>query len=141
MEPIPVPGPSKTAFDKNRRMSDLIKKQVEHFKHLEEKLPPEVRARVPQHRIVTENDAARYIAPMTQLLLERAAAPQAGKEQVGPVPMPQRGATKQKNAGVDLAAAAGPSPTAASAAKTQELPATPKKQSPGKSPGTGKRTK
>jgi hypothetical protein len=106
MEPILVPGPPKTAFDKNRRMSDLIRKQIEHFKHLEEKLPPEVRATLPQHRIVTEDDAARYIAPMTQLLLARAAAVQAA----GPrgaraaIPMPQRGAVKSKDAGLDLAA-------------------------------------
>lgn len=74
MEPILVPGPPKTAFNKQRRVSDLIKKQVEHFKHLEYKLPPEVRDTLPQHPIQTEDDAARYIAPFTRFLLSKPAA-------------------------------------------------------------------
>jgi hypothetical protein len=71
MEPILVPGPPKQAFNKQRRMSDLIKAQVKHFKHLEEKLAPELRRSLPQHPIISEDDAARYIAPMTKLLLSR----------------------------------------------------------------------
>ncbi|WP_158752071.1 hypothetical protein [Acidobacterium sp. S8] len=69
MEPIEVPVPPKHAFNKQRPISDLVKKQIEHFKHLEAKLPAEVRAALPQHRIITEDDAARYIAPMTQFLV------------------------------------------------------------------------
>ena len=34
---IHVPPPSREAFNKFRPMSDLIKSQVKHFKHLEEK--------------------------------------------------------------------------------------------------------
>lgn len=68
MEPIRVPRPPKAAFNKQRPMSDLIKAQIKHFKHLEHKLPPEHRAALPQHHIITEEDAARYIAPMTSLL-------------------------------------------------------------------------
>jgi hypothetical protein len=49
-------------------MSDLIKAQVKHFKHLEEKLSQHERQAIPQHRIATENDAALYIAAMTRLL-------------------------------------------------------------------------
>lgn len=74
MKEIAVPGPPKTAFNKSRLMSDLIKKQVEHFKHLENKLPPEVRATLPQHAIVTEDDAARYIGPMTRYFLSQKTA-------------------------------------------------------------------
>ncbi|HEX4065860.1 MAG TPA: hypothetical protein VHZ09_07530 [Acidobacteriaceae bacterium] len=138
MEPILVPGPPKRAFDKNRRMSDLIRKQVEHFKHLEEKLPPELRATLPQHRIVTEDDAARYIAPMTQVLLARAAAVQAAKAQSAPTPMPQRSA-KQKDRGLNLAAVAGDSVTQATAQNRGALA----KKSAGfpKSGSSGKRTK
>ena len=73
MEPIAVPSPPKAAFNKHRPMSDLIKKQVEHFKHVEERLPAEVRSTLPKHAIRTEDDAARYIAPMTRLLLSRQA--------------------------------------------------------------------
>lgn len=131
MEPILVPGPPKTAFDKNRRMSDLIRKQVEHFRHLEEKLPPELRAALPQHRIVTEDDAARYIAPMTQALLERAATVQAAKAQSAPTPMPKRSA-KQQDQGLDLAAQA----------TAQSRPALTKKSAALPKPGSsGKRTK
>ena len=43
MEPILVPGPPKEAFRKLRPVSDLIRSQVNHFKHLEAKLPAEVR--------------------------------------------------------------------------------------------------
>jgi hypothetical protein len=68
MEEIVVPAPPKTAFNKHRRISDLIKKQVEHFKHIEYKLSPEQRATIPQHAIATEDEAARYIAAMTRLL-------------------------------------------------------------------------
>jgi len=68
MEVIHVPAPSREAFNKLRPMSDLIKAQVKHFKHLEEKLSPDERQAIPQHRINTENDAALYIAAMTRLL-------------------------------------------------------------------------
>ena len=68
MEPIQVLSTPKTAFNKNRRISDLIRAQIQHLKHLEDKLPAEMREQIPQHPIVTENDAARYIAPMTRLL-------------------------------------------------------------------------
>jgi hypothetical protein len=49
-------------------MSDLIKAQVRHFKHVEEKLSPEQRESIPQHRITSENEAAQYITAMTRLL-------------------------------------------------------------------------
>ncbi len=68
MEPIHVPGPSAQAFNKSRPASDLIRAQVAHLKHLEEKMPADLRRQIPQHRIVSEDDAARYIAPMTTLL-------------------------------------------------------------------------
>lgn len=68
MEPIRVPAPPKSAFNKHRRMSDLIKAQVQHLKHVEEKLPVQSRAALPKHNIVSEQDAALYIAAMTRLL-------------------------------------------------------------------------
>lgn len=68
MQVIHVPPPSKEAFNKSRPMSDLIKSQVKHFKHVEEKLSPQERLSIPQHRISSENDAALYIAAMTRLL-------------------------------------------------------------------------
>jgi hypothetical protein len=95
MEPILVPGPPKEAFNKHRRISDLVRKQVEHFKHIEERLPEDIRATLPQHDVVTENDAARYIAAMTSYLLSRpvAASPKTPKKAPSakrPVVMPSR---------------------------------------------------
>jgi hypothetical protein len=71
MEPILVPEPPKKAFNKGRLISDLVRNQVDHFKHIEANLPQDVRATIPQHAIVTENDAARYIHAMTTYLLSR----------------------------------------------------------------------
>ena len=68
MEVIPVPPTPKQAFHTGRPMSDLIKAQVKHFKHVEAKLTPEQRESIPQHRITTENEAALYITAMTRLL-------------------------------------------------------------------------
>lgn len=84
MEIIRVPATPKEAFNKHRPMSDLIKAQIRHLKHLEEKLSPEVRATLPQHRLITEDDAARYIAPMTAFLRSQSAAapPQTAKAPV-----------------------------------------------------------
>lgn len=76
MDVIHVPGPPKEAFHKLRPMSDLIKAQINHFKHLEEKLSPTERQQIPQGRITTENDAAIYIVAMTRLL-RSAVLPQA----------------------------------------------------------------
>ena len=101
MEPIAVPGPPKTAFNKSRPISDLIKKQVEHFKHLEHKLSPEVRATLPQHAIVTEDDAARYLGPMTRYFLSRKAAVPSKKPLVMPLP-----AAPLEGEGLSLAASA-----------------------------------
>lgn len=123
MEPILVPGPPKAAFDKNRRMSDLIRKQIAHFKHLEEKLPPEVRATLPHHALVTEDDAARYIAPMTRLLRSRTTAT-AGR---APIPMPQRTTARRDQPGLDIAAAAAPS---ANQPATRKTPPRPRKKTP-----------
>jgi hypothetical protein len=116
MEPILVPATPKEAFNKNRRISDLIRKQIEHLKHLEEKLPAGVRATLPHHAIVTEDDAARYIAPMTRLLHARAAA---AHPATTPIPMPQPTLRAQPAQGLDLAASASAS---APAAKPRSAP-------------------
>jgi hypothetical protein len=110
MDPIHVPGPPKEAFNKNRRVSDLIRAQVNHLKHLEAKLPANLRQGIPQHPIVTEDDAARYIAPMTRLLRgQGAAAPQAATPSAGPTLVPSAppaANTAQPARGLDLAAGA-----------------------------------
>lgn len=89
MDVIRVPAPPKEAFHKQRPMSDLIKAQVNHFKHLEAKLSPGEREGIPQGRITTENDAAVYIAAMTRLLRSGVApAPKTAKKTT-PKPSPK----------------------------------------------------
>jgi hypothetical protein len=82
MEPILIHSVPREAFNKHRPISDLVRKQIEHFKHVEEKLPQEVRAKLPQHEIVTEDDAARYISSMTAHLLSRPRPKQAATKVV-----------------------------------------------------------
>ena len=111
MDPIHVPGPPKEAFNKNRRVSDLIRAQVNHLKHIESKLPPNLRQGIPQHPIVTEDDAARYIAPMTRLLRAQAAAtPQSATASSGPTLVPPAAPPAARTAppaqGLELAASA-----------------------------------
>lgn len=79
MDAIRVPAPPKQAFNMQRPMSDLIKSQIKHLKHVEYRLPQELRDTLPKHHLVTENDAAIYIAAMTGLLLNRPAAPKVVK--------------------------------------------------------------
>ena len=75
MDAIRVPAPPKQAFNMHRPMSDLIKSQIKHLKHVEYRLPQDLRDSLPKHPLITENDAAIYIAAMTGLLLNRPAAP------------------------------------------------------------------
>lgn len=103
MEPIRVPAPPKEAFNKHRRVSDLIRKQVNHFKHLEQKLPENQRNALPQHNVVTEDQAARYIAEMTGLLLSNALP----KNRRSPAPIvPHESGSKREPTGLAIAAAA-----------------------------------
>jgi hypothetical protein len=80
MEPILIHSVPREAFNKHRPISDLVRKQIEHLKHVEEKLSQDVRAKLPQHEIVTENDAARYISSMTGHLLSGPRPKQAAKK-------------------------------------------------------------
>jgi hypothetical protein len=120
MEAILVPGPPKEAFNKKRRMSNLIKAQVMHFKHIEEKLPHAVRRSLPQHRIVSEDDAARYIASMTKQLLSRrhlTVVPSAKKEAKEKSVLPIR-----RDSGLAIAAAADTAGTTKRPATKKSLP-------------------
>ena len=115
MEPIRVPAPPKQAFNKHRRVSDLIRKQVNHFKHLEQRLPEHLRSEIPQHHVVTEDDAARYVASMTAVLLSRSLATSQ------PSPSAIKKQPKSPRSGLSLVAATGPDQeTAARGSKPAE---------------------
>jgi hypothetical protein len=113
---IRVAAPPKTAFNQNRPISDLIKSQVEHLKHLEERLPAEQRSTIPEGAIVTEADAARYIAAMTAVLKgDTAVAQTPAIPKVRSIRTPVKKATKKSakkapGTGRKLAIAASASP-------------------------------
>ena len=105
MEVIHVPPPSKEAFHKGRPMSDLIKAQVKHFKHVEEKLPLEQRESIPQHRITSENEAALYIGAMTRLL-RSGVSDQPAKPKLVPITGKKPAAARPTERGLAIAASA-----------------------------------
>jgi hypothetical protein len=74
MEPIRVPGPSATAFHKNRRISDLLLWQVAHFQHVAKKGSLKIDPHVARD-VHTEGGAARYIETVTRALRKGAASP------------------------------------------------------------------
>lgn len=97
---VAVPRPGPNAFRKSRALSDLLKAQVKHFQHIEEKLPIELRGRFLPHEITSEAAAAQYIAHMTGLLHDR------GKAKPGRVQEMPRRKAEQPGRAVRIAAAA-----------------------------------
>jgi hypothetical protein len=122
MEPILIPSVPREAFNKNRRISDLVRKQVEHFKHIEDKLSADVREKLPHHTITTEDDAARYISAMTAYLLSRPRPKQVAKKAVAIKPP----APLRPSPPLALAAAAAPARKKSTAKKKSA----PKKETP-----------
>jgi hypothetical protein len=115
MEPIRVPKPPSHAFNKHRRISDLIRAQTNHLKHVEEKLSPALRQQIPQHAIVTEADAASYIAAMTRLFQVQGdiASEPSAQQPAARQPIPIRPTTGlQLAAGAEQAGPATPSKSA-----------------------------
>lgn len=115
MEPIHVPHAPAEAFNKNRPVSDLIRAQVNHFKHVERELSAEQRQAIPQQGVTTENEAAQYIAAMTAALRRQAVAvPSAGAAAVpgirlvAPAVAPDVSAHPEAAEGFAIAASADP---------------------------------
>ena len=111
MQTIQVPRPPAEAFNKNRRVSDLIRAQVNHFKHLEQKLSPDQRRGIPQDGVTTEGEAARYIAAMTGVLMAGAGAAMKAGPQAVPGPRlvaSQRRTPPVPAEGIAIAAVADP---------------------------------
>ena len=77
MDPIPVPAPPKSAYNPQRKVSDLLEHQLKHFQHVElkngVKIDPALR-----RDIGTEAGAARYIAEMTRAIRSYSAAQPTG---------------------------------------------------------------
>jgi hypothetical protein len=74
MEPILVPAPPKSAFNKNRAPSDLLVSQVRHFQHVEHKSGIAIDAAMARD-VQTEAGAARYILEVTRAIRRQSAKP------------------------------------------------------------------
>lgn len=72
MAVVKFPKPSKIAYNPNRPLVKnlLILKQVEHFHHVDERLPEELRTQIKLEDIQTEGQAAAYIARVTRAIHE-----------------------------------------------------------------------
>jgi hypothetical protein len=101
LEPIVVPAPPKSAFNKQRRISDLLLGQLRHFQHVEEKNGIHIDPALARD-IHTEAGAARYIAEITRSI--RAQSPAAQPSGIALVP--GRAATPPEAPGLSIAAAA-----------------------------------
>jgi hypothetical protein len=123
LDPILVSAPPRSAYNPNRRVSDLLFSQLKHFQHValkrgDREIAPDI-----ARDIYTEAGAARYIAAVTRVLRGTVAAPPA---EVAAVSAP-RPAEKPPTtiAGVPLPATAATIP--APAKKTASRKAAPKK--------------
>jgi hypothetical protein len=126
VEPIVVPAPPRSAYNHNRRISDLLLSQLKHFQHVEKKsgdfgIDPEI-----ARNIHTEAGAAKYIAAVTTTLRARGIAGTATQPALSMVPAKKP--AKQSSSAEPLA-------IAAVAAKTS----TPKNSAAKKAAPKGKR--
>jgi hypothetical protein len=96
VDPILVPAPPRSAYNQNRRVSDLLFSQLKHFQHVAQKhgalgIPADL-----ARDMYTEGGAARYIAAVTGALrgtvspqpadLAAVSAPRPAKERRKTVP-------------------------------------------------------
>lgn len=72
MDPVRIIPVPKASFNKNRPISDLLEGQLQHFRHLEQKLDLGLDPALARNAH-TEDGCARYIAAMTQALRGEAA--------------------------------------------------------------------
>lgn len=106
MEPIRILRAPREAFNKNRPISDLTRKQVEHFRHVEARLSVQGRAGLPQGAIETEGAAALYIAAITRVLRGRPVVAWRSEVKERAAKPRERTATARSQEGLALAAAA-----------------------------------
>jgi hypothetical protein len=83
VEPIVAPAPPKSAFNKNRRVSDLLLAQMKHFQHVAHKKGMQIDAAL-ERDVASEAGAARYIATVTRQI--HAQARPSGMTVVPPTP-------------------------------------------------------
>jgi hypothetical protein len=74
---IPVPRPSKKAWNPDRPVNALLVAQVAHLQHAERRLPLGYRSKIYTRAIRTEGEAARYIREVTEAVHDAHADAQA----------------------------------------------------------------
>jgi hypothetical protein len=70
---IVVPKPPKSAFNKHRPVSALLKNQILHMQEAEFRLPARQQTNIYINKIKTEGKAAEYISKVTAKLHQEAA--------------------------------------------------------------------
>jgi hypothetical protein len=98
---IPVPKPPKSAMDRNRPVSKLLRNQLEHLQRAEFRLPIKQQTNIYINAIKTEGEAADYIRRVTQAIHDAHGVEPAGAT-AGPVAVTPR----RKSKGRDIAAVA-----------------------------------
>jgi hypothetical protein len=66
---VPVPKPPRSALNKDRRISQLLKNHVRHFHEIEKKWPAEKQTGTDVELLKTEGQAAAYISQITSNML------------------------------------------------------------------------
>jgi len=79
MDPVLVPAPPRSAYNPNRRVSDLLYNQLKHFQHVEMKRGDLGIDAEAARNIHTEGGAAKYIAAVTVALRGKPLAPSASR--------------------------------------------------------------
>ena len=131
MDPISVPAPPRSAYNQNRRVSDLLLNQLKHFQHVEMKrgdlgIDPGI-----ARDIYTEGGAAKYIAAVTIALRGETSATAAAPSKLTLVPTRKPAKKALNSVPLSIAAAAGkttsaaPKKTPAKKAATKRPPAKP----------------
>jgi hypothetical protein len=112
VEPIVVPAPPRSAYNHNRRISDLLLSQLKHFQHVEKKsgdfgIDPKI-----ARNIHTEAGAAKYIAAVTTTLRARGLAGTATQPALSLIPRKKPAKRRLNVAPLDIAAEAEKKPAA-----------------------------
>jgi hypothetical protein len=130
VDPILVPAPPRSAYNQNRRVSDLLFSQLKHFQHVVQKhgalgIPANL-----ERDMYTEGGAARYIAAVTNAL--RGTVPLQPAVVVS-APRPAKGRRKTvAGSAVDAVAASTPASPKRAAAKKAGAKRRTARKTPGK---------
>jgi len=85
MTVIRIPKPPRSAFNKNRPVSSLLKTQILHLREAEKKFPPNYHSNIYINAIKTEGDAAEYIRRVTTTLHQLHREGAGAETRVGPI--------------------------------------------------------